>query len=152
MPAEQLFIETALKFVKPGGYLVIVVPDGIVNNPGLHFIRSWLLRRTRIVASIGLPKTTFAASKGINNPTVLIAQKLSPQEAQQADSGVLQATYNVFISTPKTAGINSRAQSIYLRQPDGREMVDDSGDRIRDDEISGVIDAFNRWLKVESSI
>ena len=152
MPAEQLFIETALKFVKPGGYLVIVVPDGIVNNPGLHFIRSWLLRRTRIVASIGLPKTTFAASKGINNPTVLVAQKLSPQEAQQADAGVLQATYNVFMSTPKTAGINSRAQSIYLRQPDGREMVDDNGDRIRDDEISGVVDAFNRWLNVESSI
>lgn len=152
MPAEQLFIETALKFVKPGGYLVIVVPDGIVNNPGLHFIRSWLLRRTRILASIGLPKTTFAASKGINNPTVLVAQKLSPQEAQQADAGVLQATYNVFMSTPKTAGINSRAQSIYLRQPDGREMVDDNGDRIRDDEISGVVDAFNRWLNVESSI
>ena len=70
----------------------------------------------------------------------------------EADAGVLQATYNVFMSTPKTAGINSRAQSIYLRQPDGREMVDDNGDRIRDDEISGVVDAFNRWLNVESSI
>ena len=31
-------------------------------------------------------------------------------------------------------------------------MVDDNGDRIRDDEISGVVDAFNRWLNVESSI
>ena len=152
MPAEQLFIETALNFVKPGGYLVIVVPDGIVNNPGLKFIRSWLLRRTRIVASVGLPKTTFAASKGINNPTVLIAQKLNQHEAEQADAGVLQATYNVFMSTPRTAGINSRAFPIYLRQPDGREMADDNGDRIRDDEVSGVVDAFSRWLSVESSI
>lgn len=151
MPAEQLFIETALRFVKSGGYLVIVVPDGIVNNPGLQFIRSWLLRRTRIVASVGLPKTTFAASKGINNPTVLIAQKLSPEEAKQADSGVLQATYNVFMSTPKSAGINSRALPIYLRHPDGREMVDDNGDRIRDDEINSVVDAFQQWLQVESS-
>ena len=151
MPAEQLFIETALHFVKPGGYLVIVVPDGIVNNPGLQFIRSWLLCRTRIVASVGLPKTTFAASKGINNPTVLIAQKLSPEEAMQADSGILQATYNVFMSTPKSAGINSRALPIYLRHPDGREMVDDNGDRIRDDEIDRVAHAFQRWLQVESS-
>ena len=152
MPAEQLFIETALRFVKPGGYMVIVVPDGIVNNPGLAFIRSWLLRRTRIVASVGLPKTTFAASKGINNPTVLIAQKLSPVEAGQADRGVLQATYNVFMSTPRTAGINSRALPIYLRQPDGHEIIDDNGARIRDDEIAGVLDAFRRWLRLESRI
>ena len=151
MPAEQLFIETALGFVKPRGYLVIVVPDGIVNNPGLHFIRSWLLRRTRIIASVGLPKTTFAASKGINNPTVLVVQKLTPREARDADDGILQASYDIFMSTPKTAGINSRALPIYLRQPDGREVIDDDGNRIRDDEVRGVVDAFRNWLRVEPS-
>ena len=64
MPAEQLFVEAALKFVKPGGHLIIVLPDGILNNPGLRFIRSWLLRRARLIASIDLPKTTFKASGG----------------------------------------------------------------------------------------
>ena len=152
LPAEQLFVETALRFLKPGGYLVIVVPDGIVNNPGLKFIRSWLLRRTRIVASVGLPKTTFAASKGIQNPTVLIVQKLSPTEAKNADAGVLQEIYNVFVSTPKTAGIDKRAKPVYRRRPDGQEIVDDDGRRIRDDEIGGVADAFERWLYLESSI
>ena len=152
LPAEQLFVETALRFLKPGGYLVIVVPDGIVNNPGLKFIRSWLLRRTRIVASVGLPKTTFAASKGIKNPTALIVQKLSPTEAKNADAGVLQATYNVFVSTPKTAGIDKRAAPIYRRRPDGQEISDNQGKRIRDDEIDGVADAFQRWLALESSI
>lgn len=152
MPAEQLFVETALGFVKPGGYLVILVPDSIVNNPGLRFIRSWLLRRTRIVASVGLPKTTFAASKGIKNPSVLIAQKLSPNEARQADAGVLQATYNVFMSTPQTSGIDNRAKPVYRRQPDGQEMVDDSGARIRDDEIEVVPAMFRDWISGESSI
>jgi len=152
MSAEQLFVETALRFVKPGGYMVIVVPDGIVNNPGHKFIRSWLLRRSRIIASVGLPKTTFAASKGINNPTVLIVQKLSLRESKQADDGTLKATYNVFMSTPKTAGINSRAKPIYLRQPDGQEMVGEDGERIRDDEIGAVAERFRDWLYVESSI
>ena len=152
MPAEQLFVETALKFVKAGGFLVIVVPDGIVNNPSLRFIRSWLLRRSRLVASVGLPKTTFAASKGINNASVLIAQKLSIEEARQADSGVLQSTYNVFMSSPRTAGINSRTKPIYMRQPDGQEMVDESGTRTRNDEIAGVAERFRAWLRVESSI
>lgn len=151
MPAEQLFIETALRFVKPGGYMVIVVPDGIVNNPSLRFIRSWLLRRTRIMASIGLPKTTFAASKGINNPTVLIAQKLSSAEAEQADRGVLQATYNVFMSRPRTSGINARVKPIYLRHDDGQEMLDEDGEKIRDDKIARVAGLFRAWLNTEST-
>ena len=152
MPAEQLFIEAALRFVKPGGYLAIVVPDGIVNNPSLKFIRSWLLRRSRIVASVGLPKTAFAASKGINNPTVLIVQKLSRTEARQADDGVLTSTYNVFMACPRTAGINQRAKPIYLRQADGQEVVDANGEKIRDDEVGGVLATFKDWLLMESSI
>lgn len=146
IPAEQLFVEAALGFVKPGGFLVIVVPDGIVNNPGLQFIRSWLLNRSRVIASVGLPKTTFKASEGINNPTVLIVQKFSRDEAIQADSGVLQASYSVFMSTPRTSGINNRSKPIYLRQPDGQELVDEKGERVRDDEIRHVAPKFLEWL------
>lgn len=151
MPAEQLFVEVALRFLKAGGYLVIVVPNGIVNNPGLAFIRSWLLRRTRIVASVGLPKTTFAASNGINNPTVLIAQKLTRAEAQQADKNVLGSTYELFLSTPRTAGITARGKPIYMRHPDGQEIVDDSGQKIRDDEIQGVAEKFRQWREQGAS-
>lgn len=151
LPAEQLFVEAALRFVKPGGYLAIVVPDGIVNNPSLKFIREWLLRRSRIVASVGLPKTTFAESKGINNPTVLIVKKLSRAEAKRADENIITSSYNVFMSCPQTAGITSRAKPIYLRQPDGQEVLDANGDKIRDDQILGVVDAFRSWLQVDSN-
>lgn len=153
MPPEQLFVETALRFLKHGGYLAILMPDSIVNNPGLRFIRSWLLKRTRIVASVSLPKTTFAASEGINNPTVLIAKKLSPQEIRQAEAGVYQSSYNIFMSVPTTSGIDKRANPIYLKQPNGQEMVDENGDKIRDDEIGQVAELFGQWLdSVESSI
>lgn len=108
LPAEQLFVETALKFLKPGGHLIIVLPDGILNNLGLKFIRSWLLRRARLVASIDLPKTTFAASGGINN----------------------------------------RAVPIYRRHPDGREKIDDDGNKIVDDEITAVPPAFQKWVEL----
>ena len=75
MPAEQLFVEGALKYVKHGGFLAIVLPDSILNNPGLRFIRRWLLKNTRIVASVDLPKETFAEGGGVPNPSVLIVQK-----------------------------------------------------------------------------
>ena len=70
MPAEQLFIETALRFVRPNGHVAIVLPRGILSNPGTEFIRRWLIRRSQIVAVVDLPETTFAISKGVNRPPV----------------------------------------------------------------------------------
>ncbi|MYD32042.1 MAG: SAM-dependent DNA methyltransferase, partial [Nitrospira sp. SB0661_bin_20] len=150
IPPEQLFVETSLKFVKPGGHLAIVLPDGILNNPGLRFIRSWLLRRAKLVASVDLPKTTFKASGGVNNPSVLLVQKLTKEQAQQADQGIFDKDYEIFMSTPKTSGINNRAKPIYLRHPDGREEVGEDGEKIINDEIRAVPNAFHEW--VESSI
>lgn len=146
LPAEQLFVEAALRFVKPGGHLAIVLPDGILNNPGLRFIRSWLLRRARLVASIDLPKTTFKASGGVNNPSVLLLQKFTPDEFANADKGILNTAYEVFMAAPKTAGIDNRAGPIYLRHPDGREKLNDDGEKIVDDEIKAVPDAFREWV------
>jgi len=37
---------------------------------------------------------------------------------------------------PQTAGINNRAVPTYWRDPNGREMIDDGGKKIIDDEIS----------------
>ena len=149
IPAEQLFVEAALRFVKPGGHLAIVLPDGILNNPGLRFIRSWLLRRARLVASVALPKTTFKASGGVNNPSLLLVQKFTPTEAAQADNGILDTAYQVFMSTPQTAGIDNRANPVYVRHPDGQEQLDDDGRKIIDDEIAAVSDAFSRWARSE---
>ena len=147
LPVEQVFVEAAMKFVKPGGHLAIVLPDGILNNPGLRFLRSWLLRRARLVASIDLPKTTFRASGGVNNPSVLVLQKFTPEEAANASKGILDTAYNVFMAVPRTAGIDNRAGPVYLREPDGRERLDDNGERIRDDEIAVVPEAFRVWRK-----
>ena len=151
LPAEQLFVEAALKFVKPGGHLAIVLPDGILNNPGLRFIRSWLLRRSSLVASIDLPKTTFKASGGVNNPSVLIVQKFTREQVKRADDGIIDRDYSVFMATPRTAGITNRSKPIYLRHLDGREQVDDDGNKIRDDQIEAVPDAFRSWREIESS-
>ena len=136
-----------MRFLKPGGHLVIVLPKGILNNPGDRFIRSWLLRRSQLVAVVDLPTTTFAASKGINNPSVVITRKFSRIEAQQANEDVQPKAYNLFMAVPKTSGINKRAKPIYLRQPDGREKTDENGKRIRDDQIATVAGEFRRWVE-----
>ena len=152
MPAERLFVEASMKFVKPGGYLAIVLPDGILNNPSLRYLRSWILKRSRIIASIDLPKTTFKASKGINNPSVLILRKLTQEEASRADAGVLETAYQVFMAAPRTAGLDNRAKPVYQRHPDGLIKVDDFGQGVIDDEIDAVHAAFREWLLLHPGV
>jgi len=146
MPAEQLFIESALGFLKPGGIMGVVIPDGILNNPGLRFLRSWLLNRSRLIASIDLPKETFAANGGVDNASVLILQKLSIDEIRRISDGQHDKS-NVFMAKPRTCGIDKRGSPVFLRHADGLEMLDDNRERIVDDEVSLVPESFLKFLE-----
>lgn len=147
IPAEQLFVETAMMFLREGGVMGIVLPDGILNNPSLRFLRSWLLKRGRIIASIDLPKETFARNGGVNNPSVLIVQKFTKEQMQRANAGTIDSNYHVFMASPKTSGIDKRGKEIFLRHPSGKEIVDEDGNKFINDEISFVFVKFVEWCK-----
>ncbi len=146
MPAEQLFVEGALKYAKRGGYLAIVLPDSILNNPGLKFIRTWLLRNARIVASIDLPKETFAEGGGVPNPSVLIVQRLTLNETKLAQAGALDK-YDIFMAIPKTVGITKRGDPVYMRTPEGLTILDEENRPTIDDDLPRVTAAFQDWAE-----
>ena len=145
LPAEQLFVEAAWKYLRPGGYMAIVLPDSILNNPSLEFIRQWLFLRSRIVASVDLPKETFAESGGVPNPCVLIVQRLTDAETRLAESGALDPN-EIFMAIPKTVGINKRGNPMYYRTPHGMEVLDEDLEPQKDDELPVVAKSFIDWL------
>ena len=144
MPAEQLFMEGALKYVKPGGHLAIVLPRSILNNPGLQFIRRWLLVNTRLVASIDLPKETFASGGGVPNPSVLIVQRLTREEMKLACAGALDE-YEVFMALPETVGRDKRGNPVYHRTSEGHIILDDNNQPTKNDDLPLVVEAFEEW-------
>ncbi len=144
MPAEQLFVEGALKYVKRGGYLVIVLPRSILNNPGLKFIRRWLLGDARLVASIDLPKETFAEGGGVPNPSVLIVQRLTREEVKLARAKALD-DYEIFMALPKTVGRDKRGNAVYHRTPEGHIVLDENGQPTKDDDLPHIVTAFSDW-------
>ena len=144
MPAEQLFVEGALKYVKRGGFLAIVLPRSILNNPGLRYIRKWLVQRARIVASVDLPKETFAEGGGVPNPSVLIVQRLTREEEKLARAGALDG-YNVFMAIPRTVGRDKRGNAVYRRTAEGLVILDENDSPTKDDELPQVVSAFEAW-------
>jgi type I restriction enzyme M protein len=75
---EVLFIERCLDWLKPGGNMGIVLPDGILGNPAAEYIRWWILRHAWDLASVDLPVETFIVAANVNILTSLLFLKKKP--------------------------------------------------------------------------
>jgi type I restriction enzyme M protein len=168
-PPEQLFVERALELAKPGGRVAIVLPDSILSNPGLVFIRRWILRKARVLASISLPTVTFEPHTGTKT-SVVILQKRQPHEERLIAGGGKTAEYKVFMATPRQVGHDRRSNPVYLRTPEGdiiegeetRQIIRRQSDGsfkvetrheklpVIHDEIPEVVRYFEAWCQQNS--
>lgn len=72
---EVLFIEQCHRFLRDGGYLAIVVPDGILTNSSLQYVRDGIEEKYRIVAVVSMPQTAFQATGAGVKSSVLFLRK-----------------------------------------------------------------------------
>ena len=72
---EVLFIEQCYEFLKEGGYLAIVIPDGILTNSSTQYVRDCLEEMFRIVAIVSIPQTAFQATGAGVKTSVLFLKK-----------------------------------------------------------------------------
>jgi type I restriction enzyme M protein len=72
---EILFLERCYKYLKEGGYLAIVIPDGILTNSTSQYVRDWLMEKFRIIAVVSLPQHTFAHVKAGVKSSILFLKK-----------------------------------------------------------------------------
>lgn len=120
---EVLFIERCVQWLKPGGRVGIVLPDGILGNPGDEYIRYWILRHCWVLASIDLPVESFIVEANVNILTsLLFLKKKTQQEIQAEDLGQKQ-DYPVFMAVAEKVGFDRRGNTLYKRQPDGEEIL-----------------------------
>ena len=80
---EVLFIEQDYKFLKEGGYLAIVLPDGILTNSSMQYVRTQIEDWFRIVAVVSMPLTAFAANGAGVKSSVLFLRKWKKEETDK---------------------------------------------------------------------
>lgn len=117
-PPEILFIERCWQFLKPGGRMGIVLPDAILGAPGLLYVRHWMIKNCRIVASIDLHPDTFQPRNGTQT-SVLILQKKTDEEINR---GIL-SDYEIFMAQVKQIGHDKRGNTVYRRDEEGEEIL-----------------------------
>lgn len=83
---EVLFIEQAYRFLKEGkGYLAIVIPDGILTNSSLQYVRDQIEDWFRIVAVVSMPQTAFAANGAGVKSSVMVLKKWTSRETENIE-------------------------------------------------------------------
>ena len=79
---EVLFIEQNYRYLADGGYLAIVIPDGILTNSSMQYVRDQIGDWFRIVAVISMPQTAFSANGAGVKSSVLFLKKWSAKERE----------------------------------------------------------------------
>lgn len=80
---EVLFIEQDYNFLKEGGYLAIVIPDGILTNSTLQYVRDTIEDWFRIVAVVSMPQDAFKANGAGVKSSVLFLKKWTNEQSQR---------------------------------------------------------------------
>jgi len=80
-----LFLERSLQFIRPGGRMAIVLPQGILNNTNAEYIRRFIMDEARILAVVGLHVNTFKPHTGTKT-SVLFLKKWTEKEKQRIES------------------------------------------------------------------
>jgi type I restriction enzyme M protein len=164
-PPEILFIERCIKFLKPGsGRAAIVLPDGILGSPGLGYVREWILRNTRVLASIDLHPDTFQPDVSIQTSILVLERKSAELIAVEAASGRIN-DYSVFMAVASHIGHDKRGNKNYVRDRKGNEVIEIAEELVKewdgdtptyqrqttsrkviDDNTQQIAQEFRRWL------
>ena len=80
---EVLFMEQCHKFLTEHGYLAVVIPDGILTNSSLQYVRDSIEEMYRIVAVVSMPQTAFSATGAGVKSSVLFLRKHKNKQTEK---------------------------------------------------------------------
>ena len=114
---EILFLERCFDFLKwETGKLAIVLPDGILNNSSLQYVRDYIEQHFQILAIVSLPQTAFMHYDAGVKTSVLFLRKLSEQEYSLYQACIAQVTErNEAIYAPRIRELEKQRKSVLAR-------------------------------------
>lgn len=122
---DILFIERNLNFLKAGGRMAIVLPQGVFNNSSDKHIREFIASQGRILAVVGLHGNVFKPHTGTKT-SVLFVQKWTD------DDGICprKDDYPIFFATMQEPSKDNSGDKIELKDEQGSFLLDSHGHKI----------------------
>ncbi len=152
---DILFIERNLQFLKPGGRMAVVLPQGRFNNASDKALREYIAEHARILAVVGLHGNVFKPHTGTKT-SVLFLQKWN-DDAGAGPLCLKKDDYPIFFATMREPSKDNSGDKIYRKAADGAPLLDSHGhlivkhylfnhDGLTED---GIADAFAEFARRE---
>lgn len=74
-PIECLFIERCVRLCAPGGWIALILPEGLFSNRRLQHVRTWATEHAAIRAVLSLPEAMFRQEQASARTVLLLMQK-----------------------------------------------------------------------------
>lgn len=110
VPLEVLGLERCIQFLRPGGRLAIVLPDGVLANRSMAYVRQWADSVVKLRAIVSLPLATFVPFGASIKTSIVFARKWHPGERHDQD-------YDIFLARLDNVGYDASG-----RPSDGAEF------------------------------
>ena len=111
---EILFLERCFDFLKSGtGKLAIILPDGILNNSSLQYVRDYIEQHFQILAIVSLPEIAFRYYEAGVKPSILFLRKFSEEECSLYKASIDQITdENAAICTSRVKELENEREKV----------------------------------------
>lgn len=159
-PPEILFIERCIQFLKPGtGVMAMVIPNGILNNVSLAYVRQWILDHTQVIAVVDMQRDLFQP-RNDTQTSMVILRRLSEEEIGRMPD------YPIFFAVTKKVGHDKRGNTVWLRDDTGNDILAERKSRVKvfvdgelvereivekvpvvDDDLPNIPAVFKSWAK-----
>jgi type I restriction enzyme M protein len=152
---DILFIERNLDFLKAGGRMAIVLPQGRFNNSSDKRIREYIAERCRILAVVGLHGNTFKPHTGTKTSVLLVQKWCDDKDSEHYNPR--NDDYNIFFATQQKPAKDNSGEKIYVTN-DGKLLKDEHNHTIIAHDLfnhdgltqDGIAEAFIEFAKKEN--
>ena len=152
---DILFIERNLDFLRPGGRMAVVLPQGRFNNTSDKQIREYIAEKCRILSVVGLNVNTFKPHTGTKT-SVLFVQKWN-DDPKVGPLCPKVDDYPIFFAVSEKSGKDNSGDYVFVKNGNGQPKLDKNGHFIIDHDLhnhdgelpDGVAEKFIEWAKSE---
>lgn len=137
---DILFIERNLDFLRDGGRMAIVLPQGRFNNTSDKQVREFIMDRARLIAVVGLDGNTFKPHTGTKT-SVLFVQKWDDKLNPKCDD------YPIFMAVSENSGKDNSGKEIWAVNENGERLLDEHNHLVQQHDLQEIALEFEAWAK-----
>ena len=141
MTRDILFIERNLDFLKAGGRMAIVLPQGVFNNTNQEYIRRYIMKRARLLAVVGLHGNSFKPHTGTKTSVLFLQKWQSDEERKKVGN------YPIFMATSEKPGKNNSGDYVYAMDEHNNIKKDENGAYVYDTDLEEIAEQFIEFAK-----